>query len=178
MSIHEAALYGDLVKYLRDVCAKELAELKGVDVETEQKRLDEVIRTWFFTPQKSLYGYTPRRIIRNEELGIPNTIPEDRLPDALGEDYPFDKEMREMMEAAGEEVSPWQFGLAPDITLLDEYDPEGGEERWRIEDERLAKQIAKMKQEAQLFPPTGADDPGIAEELNQSRRILDDDSPF
>jgi len=178
MSIHEAALYGELVKYLRDVCAKQLAELKGSDEDAERRLLDDVIRAWFFTPQDALYGFTPQRVIRNEQLDIPNIIPEDRLPDALGDDFPFDKEMREMLQAEGEDVPPWWFGLAPDFTLLDEYDPEGVEERWRIEDERLAEELAEIKREAELFPPVGADDPDIAEQLNEDRKILDDDIPF
>ena len=74
MSIAEAALYGDLVKHLRDVCAQQLAELKGVSLAAERVALDEVIRAWFFTPQDELYGFTPQRVIRNEELGIANTI--------------------------------------------------------------------------------------------------------
>jgi len=44
MSIAEAALYGDLVKHLRDVCAQQLAELKGVSRAAERAALDEVIR--------------------------------------------------------------------------------------------------------------------------------------
>ncbi len=179
MSVHEAALYGELVRYLRDLCAGQLAELKGSDIVAEQQLLDKAIRAWFFTPQEALYGYTPQRIIRNEELNIPNVIPENRLPDALGDDYPFDKELREMMAAQGEDNASWGFGLAPDASLLDEYDPEGAEERWRIEDERALERLAEMKREADLFPPVGADDSEIAEQLHRGRNLLDDDdSPF
>ena len=44
MSIAEAALYGDLVRHLCDVCAQQLAQLKGISIESERAALDGVIR--------------------------------------------------------------------------------------------------------------------------------------
>ena len=41
MSVHEAMLYGDLVKYLRDVCAVDLAALKGATADVERAVLDD-----------------------------------------------------------------------------------------------------------------------------------------
>ena len=111
----------------------------------ERQAIDEVIRTWFFTPQDQLYGLTPRRVIRNEELGLPNKIPLDRLGDDLFDDCPICQAMMEEAEelqAAGEHDHGWNFGLAPDITLLDQYDPEGYDERWRLEDERQEECLA------------------------------------
>jgi len=182
MSIAEAALYGDLVIHLRDVCAQQLAELKGVSVESESAALDEVIRAWFFTPQDDLYGLTPQRVIRNEELDIGNAIPADRLGDMFEDDCPVCAAMRAEAEA-GMAADPdhdhgWCFNLAPESSLLDEYDPEGYEERWRIEDQRMEADRAARKAEARALPFVGADDPDLARRIQQERARLDDDPPF
>jgi len=182
MSIAEAALYGDLVIHLRDVCAQQLAELKGVSVESERAALDEVIRTWFFTPQDDLYGSTPQRVIRNEELNIGNTIPVDRLGDMFKDDCPVCAAMRADAEA-GMAADPnhdhgWCFHLVPESSLLDEYDPEGYDERWRIEEERMEADSAARKAEAWALPFAGADDPDLAHDIQQERAWLEDDSPF
>ena len=71
MSISEAALYGDLVRYLCDRWAEEAAQFNETPVSEERERIDELIRTWFFTGQSELHGLTPRQVIRNEELGFP-----------------------------------------------------------------------------------------------------------
>jgi hypothetical protein len=182
MSIAEAALYGDLVKHLRDVCAQQLAELKGVSLEAEHAALDEVIRAWFFTPQDELCGFTPQRVIRNEELGLANTVPADRLGDMFEDDCPICAEMRTAAEAGlaadPEHDHGWSFGLAPDSSLLDEYDPEGSDERWRIEKERMQANQAARKAEAQTLPFTGADDPDLADDIHRERAWLDGDIPF
>lgn len=182
MSIAEAALYGDLVKHLRDVCAQQLAELKGVSLAAERAALDEVIRAWFFTPQDELYGFTPQRVIRNEELGIANTIPGGRLGDMFEDDCPLCADMRAAAEADLAAVPDhdhgWAFGLAPDSSLLDEYDPEGSDERWRIEDERMKANQAARKAEVQTLPFTGADDPDLADDIRRERTWLDDDNLF
>ncbi|HRE30312.1 MAG TPA: hypothetical protein PK954_26960, partial [Anaerolineales bacterium] len=61
MCVGEAALYGDLVVFLRDRCAQELAVARATSTETEAERLDRLIRDWFFTPQgQDLGGHTPR----------------------------------------------------------------------------------------------------------------------
>ena len=182
MSIAEAALYGDLVKHLRDVCAQQLAQLKGISIESERAALDDVIRAWFFTPQNDLYGLTPQRMIRNEELGIANTIPGDRLGDMFEDDCPVCAAMRAEAEA-GMAAGPdhdhgWSFGLAPDSSLLDEYDPEGSDERWRIEDERMKANQAARKAEAQTLPFAGADDPDLAHDIQQERAWLDGNFQF
>lgn len=182
MSIAEAALYGELVKHLRDVCAQQLAQLKGVSTEAERAALDEVIRAWFFTPQDELYGFTPQRVIRNEELGFANTIPGDRLDDVFEDDCPICAAMRSEAEA-GLTADPdhdhgWFFGLAPDFSLLDEYDPEGSDERWRIEEECMEADQAARKAEAQALPFAGADDPDLARAIQRERAWLDDDFPF
>ena len=182
MSIAEAALYGDLVKHLRDVCAQQLAELKGVSLAAERAALDEVIRAWFFTPQDDLYGFTPQRVIRNEELGFASSIPRDRLGDMFEDDCPICAEMRAEAEADlaadPEHDHGWSFGLAPDSSLLDEYDPEGCDERWRIEEERMQANQAARKAETQTLPFIGADDPDLADDIRRERAWLDGDIPF
>ncbi len=72
----------------------------------------------------------------------------------------------------------WAFGLAPDMSLLDEYDPEGYDERWRIEHERTEAYLATRQAEADALPFAGADDPGIAAEIQRRLAWLDDDNPF
>lgn len=182
MSIAEAELYGDLVRHLRDVCAQQLAELKGVSVDSERAALDEVIRAWFFTPQDDLYGYTPQRVIRNEELGIGNVIPADRLGDMFEDDCPICAALRADVEAVmaadPDHDHGWCFGLAPEFSLLDEYDPKGSDERWRIEEERIKADLAARKAEVRSLPFVGADDSDLAHEVLQERSWLDDDLPF
>lgn len=182
MSIAEAALYGDLVKHLRDVCAQQMVELKGVSIESATATLDEVIRSWFFTPQDDLYGLTPQRVIRNEELDIGNVIPVDRLGEIFEDECPLCTAMQAEAEAGMAADSHhdhgWCFHLAPDFSLLDEYDPEGYDERWRIEDERMEADRAARKAEAQALPFVGADDPDLARRIQRERAGLDDDFPF
>lgn len=180
MSIHEATLYGYLVRYLRDACAAQLADCKGTPAEVERQKLDALIRAWFFTPQDDLYGFTPQRLIRNEELGLRNIISSGHKHEIFFDDCPLCQEMRELKEEGlGEgEAGEWEFGLAPDMTLLDDYDPEGYDERWRIEDERLQAHLAQIKAEAQELPFLGADDPELATEVEHARRLLNDSPPF
>jgi len=126
--IVEAALYGDLVKYLCDRWAAQAAEFNESSVGEERKQIDELIRAWFFTPQtEDLHGLTPRDVIRNEQMNRPNVIPRDKLRDALDEDYDFMIEDGLLTE---DNMDEWHFGLVPDMCLLDEYDPEGYNERW------------------------------------------------
>lgn len=182
MSIAEAALYGDLVRHLRNACAQQLAGLKSTNLEDERTALDDLIRTWFFTPNDELYGYTPQRVIRNEALGIANTIPADRLGEMFEDDCPICRAMREEAEA-GLAVDPnhdhgWAFGLAPDFSLLDEYDPEGSDEWLRIEEERMQASHAQRQAEARALPFFGADEPKLAQEVRRRFDLLDDDSIF
>jgi len=141
MSIAEAALYGDLVKYLRDQWADQAAQFNETSIDEERVRIDALIRTWFFTPQADLHGLTPREVIRNEELDRPNVVPHDHLDELFFDDCPICQMMRE--DALSGEGGEWHFGLAPDFTLLDEYDPEGYEARWTEVDRRLEEDEAR-----------------------------------
>ena len=136
MSIQEAALYGDLVVALRDYAAGQLAEVSpDLDAETAGGRLDEFIRTWFFTPQGELYGSAPREVIWREQLGEGNPIPREYAAEAYGDcDCPICQMMREEIENAESDEAHGHFwNYFPDSCLLDRYDPEGSEERWRQE---------------------------------------------
>ena len=137
MSIAEAALYGDLVRYLRDQWAAEASQYNETSVQEEQERIDKLIKGWFFEPQKDLSGLTPRQIIRNEELDRPNVIPHDHLEDVFDDDCPLCQMMKD--DALNGLGGEWHFGLAPDHSLLDEYDPEGYDARWAEEDKKMAE---------------------------------------
>ncbi|MFO7635065.1 MAG: hypothetical protein R6W76_21135 [Caldilinea sp.] len=115
-------------------------------------------------------------------MGIANTIPGDRLGDIFEDDCPLCAAMRAEAEA-GMAADPnhdhgWSFGLAPDFSLPDGYDPEGSDERWHIEEERMEADRAARKAEAQALPFVGADDPDLARSIQQKRAWLDDDFPF
>src|SRR6185369_16872090 len=84
------------------------------------------IRTWFFAPQEELSGLTPRQMIRDEEQGKPSVVPHDHLDDLFHDDYPVCRFMKDLPLSNDE----WHIGLAPDMTLLDDYDPEGYEAKW------------------------------------------------
>ena len=140
MSIQEAALYGDLVIALRDYAAELLADgAHDLDVETAGCRLDEFIRTWFCKPQEQLYGSTPRNVIWREQLGEGNPIPKEYAAKAYGDcDCPICQMLREEIENAESDEAHGHFWTyCPDSCLLDRYDPEGSDERWRRELERM-----------------------------------------
>ncbi len=124
MCVGEAALYGDLVVFLRDRCAQELAVARATSTETEAERLDRLIRDWFFTPQgQDLGGHAPRDYIRAEQLtGRGPVVPLNRLPDWLREEY---EEMARYGVTLG--ADDIHIGYAPETTLLDAYDPEGAQ---------------------------------------------------
>jgi hypothetical protein len=141
MSIAEAALYGDLVKYLRDKWAEQAAEFNETPIKEEYAKIDDLIRTWFFTSQDELHGLTPRQVIRNEEQGKPNAIPPDHRHELFDDDCPVCQMTRSDSElgVGGE----WHFGLAPDMSLLDEYDPEGYDARWETKAQSFPTDASK-----------------------------------
>ena len=133
MSIQEAALYGDLVLALRDYAAERLASM------TPCKDLDEFIRIWLFTPQEQLYGSSPRDVIWREQLGEGNPIPREYAAEAYSDcDCPICQMLREEIEnAESDEAHGHCWVYSPDSCLLDRYDPEGSDERWRREFESM-----------------------------------------
>jgi hypothetical protein len=135
MCYQECALHGDLVLWLRDQAVRLLAGDEG-SVEAERKRLDDLIRDWFFKPHPSLQGYAPRDIIWAEQMGQPNPIDPERVGEFFEDDCPvctFEKENLEAALAAGEDPGfHWHYddGGWP---LIANYDPEGHDERWAAE---------------------------------------------
>jgi hypothetical protein len=128
MSITEAALYGQLIKYLRDVWAEEAARSRSSSIVYETARIDGHIRAWLFTPKRELCRMTPRDVIRNEQRGAPNVVPHDLLDEELddrGDDCALCEMVRADVIAGDAEMS---FVYAPDATLLDEYDPDGADD--------------------------------------------------
>ncbi len=128
MSYQEAALYGDLVLFLRDRAAELLA--RDGDIEAQRAKLDILIRDWFFTPQAALHGCAPRDLIWAEQKGEPNPIPTERLDEFFFDDCPLCQDMREELEAdlatGADPGFHWYYddGGYP---LIAQYDPEGWE---------------------------------------------------
>lgn len=120
-AIVEAALYGDLVYHLRERWAHEAAAHQARPIQEETERINELIRAWLFAPQpEDLHGLTPREVIRNAQCGRPNPVSQTWLAEMLADEP-------ELLILGTED---WHFGLAPDRTLIDDFDPEGWEARW------------------------------------------------
>ena len=156
MSVQECALYGDLVLWLRDRAAELLAEAKtDSTVEAETARLDELIRSWFFTPQDELYGSAPREVIWREQLGEPNPIPKEYADEFIADDNcPICQMMREEIESAEDDHEHgWHWTYCPDSCLLDLYDPEGSEERWEKEFARYDEEDRGEERQTMPAPP-------------------------
>ena len=156
MSVQECALYGDLILWLRDRAAELLAEAQGeaTTVETEAARVDELIRSWFFTPQDELYGSAPREVIWREQLEESNPIPKEYANECVADDdCPICQAMREQIESAEDDHEHgWHWTYCPDSCLLDVYDPEGSEERWDKEFARHEEWKAQRDEERQTGP--------------------------
>ncbi|MEA3375069.1 MAG: hypothetical protein U9R72_02560 [Chloroflexota bacterium] len=132
MSIQEAALYGKLLLYLRDRLAELLAGEDG-DVEDERERLDAIIRTWFFTPQRELHGCAPRELIWAERRGEPNPVHPERLDEFFVDDCPLCQADFHRVRAAleADEDPGWEWYYDGDgYPLIARYDPEGWDEFW------------------------------------------------
>lgn len=159
MSLQEAALYGDLVLYLRQKMAEMLVAVDAeADVEAAGDQLDKIIRDWFFTPQDELYGSAPKDIIWREQLNLGNPIPPEYAHKAFDDtcDCPLCQAAREEIEA-GEAASVyggWNWTYCPDHTLIDIYDPEGSEARWLEERLLYQPQLEKDNPLEQTDVPT------------------------
>ena len=126
MCNQECALYGELVRHLRDRCIERIAELDPTGgKDTAKAWADQVIRDWFFTPQKDLHGDTPRDVIWREQKGEPNIVPKEHEHEMFFDDCPICQAMKEL------DLGEWQWyyddGGYP---LIAEYDPEGWDARW------------------------------------------------
>lgn len=124
MSEQECALYGDLVRHLRDQCVIKISELDSQhDAEAARAWTDRVIRDWLLTPNEDTLGSTPAEIIWRERKGEPNVVPPDHADDMFSCDCPICQSMKEM-ELGGEWHWHYDSGGFP---LLEEYDTEGAD---------------------------------------------------
>ncbi len=123
--MQEAFLYGDLVLHLRDQWVEELATRSSnpeLTRQIERARIDEMIRKWFFAPQEEdLHGSTPRDVIRREERGEPNVVPPEHEHKLFFDDCP----LCEAMKSGELDLGEMHWTFCPDMTLLDQYDPDG-----------------------------------------------------
>ncbi len=142
------ALYQQLVRHVQKCAAEELAALRHTSTSAESEHIDQIIRDWLFTPQRDLHGSSPRDVMRREELGEPNVLP----PPSPDDDEML-QELYEIEELCGGERHHW-FVDDGGMSLLDEFDPEGSDEYFRILDERAA---ASHTAKAQLGQPPDND---------------------
>lgn len=160
MCHQECALYGDLVLWLRNRTAEMLAG-DPASVEAEQKRLDALIRDWFFAPQAELHGCAPRDIIWAEQLGQPNPIHPEHLNEFFEDDCPVCQFERQRVSAALEEGAEhgWQwFHDDGGFPLIACYDPEGWDERW-AEADAVFEAMHEEDQAEQTLPAAPAYEP-------------------
>jgi hypothetical protein len=136
LSIQEAALYGDLVLYLRDRVAEMLAA-EGGSVHEKEGQLDVIIHEWFLAPQEELCGCAPRDLIWAEQRGVPNPVHPQYLDTFFVDDCPLCQLESERVKAAieaGEEPG-WHWCYdSGGYPLIARYDPEGWEACWADEE--------------------------------------------
>ncbi len=142
-------LYQQLVRHVQKCVAEELAALRHTSVSAEYEHIDQIIRDWLFTPQRDLHGSSPRDVMRREQLGEPNV-----LPPPLPDDDELIQELHEIEELLGGERHRW-FVDDGGVSLLDEFDPEGQDEYFRLLDERAA---ARQKENDLLGTPPDDDE--------------------
>jgi hypothetical protein len=127
------ALYQQLVRHVQKCVAEELAALRHTGVRAESEHIDQIIRDWLFTPQRDLHGSSPRDVMRCEQLEEPNVLP---LP--APDDEEWLQELHEIEELLGGGERHHWFVDDGGLSLLDEFDPDGQNEYFRIVDERAA----------------------------------------
>jgi hypothetical protein len=144
------ALYQQLVRHVQKCAAEELAALRQTSVSAEYGRIDQIIRDWLFTPQRDLHGSSPREVMRREQLDEPNVLP----PPSPDDDEML-QELHEIEELLGGGERHQWFVDDGGLSLLDEFDPEGQDEYFRIMDARAA---ARQKENDLLGTPPADDD--------------------
>ena len=142
MCDQECALYGELVRHLRDHCVERIAELDPIGGEAAAKAwADKVICDWFFAPQDDLHGDAPRAVIWREQKGEPNIVPKDHEHELFFDDCPVCQAMQEL-DLEGEWHWHYDDGGFP---LIAEYDPEGWDARWAEDDAAFKKWQAEQE---------------------------------
>ncbi len=135
-ALQESALYGELVRHLRDQCVVKITALDPAqDPAAARAWADAVIRDWLLTPHEDMHGSTPAEIIWRERKGEPNVLPKGHAHEMVFDDCPVCQAMKEM-ELEGE----WHWGYDDGgFGLVDEYDRAGADAYWKEEDERFEK---------------------------------------
>jgi hypothetical protein len=136
LSIQEAALYGDLVLYLRDRMAEMLAG-EDCSVDEMEGQLDAIICEWFLTPQEELHGCAPRDLIWAEQKGVPNPVHPECLDAFFVDDCPICQAEFEQVKAAiesGEDPGWHWYYDSGGYPLIARYDPEGWDACWAEEE--------------------------------------------
>lgn len=174
MPIQECALYGDLVLYLRDQAANMLVEAGAHNgIEDARQSLDTLIRDWFFTPQRELYGSAPREVIWREQLGQGNPIPPEYVPEVFDDDCPICQGAIAEIEAGEHHHGHggWNWTYCPDSALIDHYDPEGSEARWLEERLLIQPQLdpTPPATETSSYTPPAASDLEVSPEEFMAR---------
>ena len=165
LSIQEAALHGELVLHLRDHLAELLAGEHG-DVEEHRKRLDAMIRDWFFTPQPELHGCAPRDLIWAERRGEPNPVYPERLDEFFVDDCATCQAEFERIRAAlevGEDPGWHWYYDGGGCPLIAHYDPEGWDDFWAEQEEAFEEW--RVEQEEQGATDLGCPAPVAYEPL-------------
>jgi hypothetical protein len=144
------ALYQQLVRHVQKCTAEELAALRQTSVSAEYRHIDQIIRDWLFTPQHDLHGSSPRDVMRREQLDEPNVLP----PPSPDDDEML-QELHEIEELLGGGERHHWFVDDGGLSLLDEFDPEGSDEYFRIMDERAA---ARLRENDLLGTPPDDDE--------------------
>lgn len=136
MSDQECALYGDLVRHLRDQCIERITRLDPAkDAQAAEKWVNGGIRDWFFSKQQEdLHGNAPRDVIWRERKGEGNLVDDGYKDEMLFDDCPMCQEMKEI----GREWH-WHFDDGGYL-LIAEYDPEGWDAFWKEDEAKLARQ--------------------------------------
>ncbi len=118
----EATLYGDLIRYLRERWAREVAH-DDTDLTAQTERINRLIKSWLFEPQDViLYGYTPRDYIRYEQtFGMGPAVDPALMRKVQAEHAGL------VINPAPDHAAdddPLHFNLGCHVSLLDEYDPD------------------------------------------------------
>jgi hypothetical protein len=132
VSIQEAALYGDLVLYLRDRTAEMMSGEHGSIAKAEEE-LDAIIHEWFLTPQNELHGCAPRDLIYAECKDTPNPIHPEYLNEFFIDDCPIcqaeSDEVKACLEAGEDPGWHWYYDDGG-LPLIARYDPVGWDACW------------------------------------------------
>lgn len=160
----ECAVYGELVRHLRDQCVVKISELDpNRDAAAARAWADQVIREWLLTPHEDMHGSSPSEIIWRERKGEPNVVPPDHADDMFFCDCPVCQTMKEMELEGGWH---WHYDEGG-FPLLEEYDTVGANLYYAEEMKRMEEYKERNPSE---FKPSTPE-----EFIEAMKRLTDDD---